>query len=141
MMVLLFLSLSSQLAVLMLCGRSSSIDAFHIPSRSILNHFSKKSSPVIIKQPSTPQLPALYASKPKSTTTTKSKRKKKNNNVDDISFSFTYDINKRSVLLKCLLVIILYMICGVICYSGGIFERWSVIDSLYFSVVTFTTVG
>ena len=139
MMVLLFLSLSSQLAVLMLCGRSSSIDAFHIPSRSILNHFSKKSSPVIIKQPSTPHLlPALYASK---STTTTSKRKKKNNNVDDISFSFTYDINKRSVLLKCLLVILLYMICGVICYSGGIFERWSVIDSLYFSVVTFTTVG
>ena len=141
-MVLLFLSLSSQLAVLMLCGRSSSIDAFHIPSRSILNHFSKKSSPVIIKQPSTPQLlPALYASKSTTTTTTKSERKKKNNNVDDISFSFTYDINKRSVLLKCLLVILLYMICGVICYSGGIFERWSVIDSLYFSVVTFTTVG
>jgi hypothetical protein len=37
-------------------------------------------------------------------------------------------------------VILLYLGIGVISYSY-VFESWSIIDSLYFSVVTFTTVG
>ena len=136
MMALFFPSITSLLLVIPLT--SSGIDAFHmIPSRSILHHFyGTSSSPIIIKQQPSTHHP-LYASK---STANKVKQKKKNND-DVISFSFTYDINKRSVLLKCLLAIILYMICGVACYSGGIFDKWSIIDSLYFSVVTFTTVG
>mmetsp|Transcript_3715 Transcript_3715/g.5558 ORF Transcript_3715/g.5558 Transcript_3715/m.5558 type:complete len:417 (+) Transcript_3715:36-1286(+) len=40
----------------------------------------------------------------------------------------------------CVVAIVIYLFIGVISYSF-VFESWDVIDSLYFSVVTFTTVG
>ena len=85
--------------------------------------------------------PQLYAST-KSTTTSKTKKKKKQQQPDDISFSFQFDTSKHKhrILIKCLFAILLYMSCGVVSYSY-IFEKWPIIDSLYFSVVTFTTVG
>lgn len=86
--------------------------------------------------------PQLYAST-KSTTTTASKTKKNKTQPDDnISFSFQFDTTKHKhrILIKCLFAIIFYMSCGVLSYSY-IFEKWPIVDSLYFSVVTFTTVG
>ena len=71
--------------------------------------------------------------------TTPSPRKKQ----EDVSLSFSFDVSlhKDRILLKCLLAIMAYMALGVVCFSC-IFEKWPVIDSLYyFSVVTFTTVG
>lgn len=41
---------------------------------------------------------------------------------------------------KALLGIMLYLILGVIAYSF-VFEKWNIEDSLYFSIVTFTTIG
>jgi len=41
---------------------------------------------------------------------------------------------------ECLLVIVGYLLLGIIAYSY-VFEEWPIIDSIYFSVVTFTTVG
>jgi len=43
-------------------------------------------------------------------------------------------------LTQCLFAIAAYMAAAVIAFSF-LFENWSVIDSIYFSVVTFTTVG
>ena len=84
--------------------------------------------------------PQLYAST-KSTTVYKTKKKKQQTD-DDISFSFQFDTTKHKhrILIKCLFAILLYMSCGVVSYSY-IFEKWPIVDSLYFSVVTFTTVG
>lgn len=45
-----------------------------------------------------------------------------------------------STSFKAISLICIYLIVGVTGYSY-IFERWSIRDSLYFSVVTFTTVG
>ena len=83
--------------------------------------------------------PQLYAS---TKSTIESKTKKKKQKTDDISFSFQFDTSKHKhrIIIKCLFAIILYMSCGVVSYSY-IFEKWPIVDSLYFSVVTFTTVG
>lgn len=43
-------------------------------------------------------------------------------------------------LQECLLAIVSYLCLGTISYSF-LFEKWPLIDSLYFSVVTFTSVG
>jgi len=43
-------------------------------------------------------------------------------------------------LIYCIYGIALYLLVGTLFYSV-VFETWSVVDSLYFSVVTFTTVG
>jgi hypothetical protein len=43
-------------------------------------------------------------------------------------------------LWMCILVIVSHLAIGTISYSC-VFENWSVVDSLYFSMVTFTTVG
>lgn len=43
-------------------------------------------------------------------------------------------------LNACFLAIAVYLFIGVIAFSF-VFERWTIIDSVYFSVVTFTTVG
>ena len=44
---------------------------------------------------------------------------------------------------ECLLAIGAYLCLGVFVYSSGLVdsEPWSPVDALYFSVVTFTTVG
>jgi len=85
--------------------------------------------------------PQLYAST-KSTTAASNTKKNKTLTDDNISFSFQFDTTKHKhrILIKCLFAILLYMSCGVLSYSF-IFEKWPIVDSLYFSVVTFTTVG
>uniref|UniRef100_A0A7S4RG15 EF-hand domain-containing protein n=1 Tax=Ditylum brightwellii TaxID=49249 RepID=A0A7S4RG15_9STRA len=45
-----------------------------------------------------------------------------------------------TALLFCFSSILIYLVIGVTVFSYGI-EHWSIIDSLYFTVVTFTTVG
>jgi len=86
--------------------------------------------------------PQLYASTKSTTTASKTKKKKQQPDDDNISFSFQFDTTKHKhrILIKCLFAILLYMSCGVVSYSY-IFEKWPIVDSLYFSVVTFTTVG
>ena len=41
---------------------------------------------------------------------------------------------------EAVLGIVLYLILGVIAYSF-VFEKWDIEDSLYFSIITFTTIG
>lgn len=43
-------------------------------------------------------------------------------------------------LKDCMYAILVYVGIGIVAYSF-VFERWCIIDSLYFTVVTFTTVG
>lgn len=50
----------------------------------------------------------------------------------DLPYDFT--------LLDCFLVLLAYLAISVIAYSF-VFEQWSVIDSMYFAVVTLTTIG
>ena len=54
--------------------------------------------------------------------------------------SFDHALHKTRMLFRVQLAILGYMLSGVVAFSR-IFERWPIIDSLYFSVVTFTTVG
>lgn len=50
----------------------------------------------------------------------------------DLPYDFT--------LVDCLLALLAYLAVSVIAFSF-IFEKWSIIDSMYFAVVTFTTIG
>ena len=59
---------------------------------------------------------------------------------DSFSLSFDKSLHKDRLFRQCLLAIIVYMAVGVIGFSR-VFEHWPIVDSLYFSVVTFTTVG
>jgi len=43
-------------------------------------------------------------------------------------------------LTQCLIAILCYMAIAVLAFSF-VFDHWSIIDSMYFSVVTFTTIG
>uniref|UniRef100_A0A7S2E055 EF-hand domain-containing protein n=1 Tax=Helicotheca tamesis TaxID=374047 RepID=A0A7S2E055_9STRA len=45
-----------------------------------------------------------------------------------------------SALRMCFFSVVIYFMIGVLAFSYG-FEKWSILDSIYFSVVTFTTVG
>ncbi len=58
--------------------------------------------------------------------------------------SLTRDIHEeRGIwmpLRTCLQYVFIYIAISVIAYSY-VFERWSIIDSVYFAVATFTTVG
>lgn len=58
--------------------------------------------------------------------------------------SLTRDIHEeRGIwmpLRTCLQYVFIYIVISVIAYSY-VFERWSIIDSVYFAVATFTTVG
>jgi voltage-gated potassium channel len=56
----------------------------------------------------------------------------------DIGESVTAEMDIK--LSTCVYGILLYLMLGTVFYSF-VFERWSIVDSLYFSVVTFTTVG
>ena len=56
--------------------------------------------------------------------------------ADEFDFHHLTKFSRR----ECLFVIAGYLLLGVIAYSY-IFEDWPIIDSVYFSVVTFTTVG
>lgn len=72
----------------------------------------------------------------------KSTKKEGSNKKEDDSLSSSYDkaLHKYRILFRCQLAILAYMAVGVVAFSW-IFEKWPVVDSLYFSVVTFTTVG
>ena len=59
---------------------------------------------------------------------------------DSFSLSFDKSLHKNRILKRCLLAMLVYMGVGVASFSR-IFEKWPIVDSLYFSVVTFTTVG
>ena len=50
------------------------------------------------------------------------------------------DLPYEITLVECALAIILYLVIGVIGYSF-VFENWSIVDSLYFTIVTGTLVG
>jgi hypothetical protein len=59
---------------------------------------------------------------------------------DTPSMSADYDDGSLDVLHLCALYALTYVLIAVIAYSF-IFEHWSIIDSIYFAVSTFTTVG
>lgn len=60
------------------------------------------------------------------------RKKKKKSDDDEMPYDFT--------LFECLSAIVLYQLLGAVLFSF-LLERWSIVDSLYFAVVTFTTVG
>ncbi|KAL3912668.1 MAG: hypothetical protein SGILL_006793 [Bacillariaceae sp.] len=59
----------------------------------------------------------------------------KNSSSADASSSLGFSLR------ECLLAILAYLSLGTLAYSFILEEHWSIIDSLYFSVVTFTSVG
>jgi len=68
-----------------------------------------------------------------------SKRKKKNRKAEtfrEVEESLPYDYSA----WDCLVWFTCYLGIGVVAFSF-VFEQWDVVDSLYFSVVTFTTIG
>ena len=60
-----------------------------------------------------------------------------NDGFDEGVHEFT---EKKGVIIVSFLAFIAYLLLGVFAYSYY-FERWTVVDSLYFTVVTFTTCG
>ena len=60
----------------------------------------------------------------------------------DLSFSHEYHPfeHSRKGLIICLFHVILYLMVSVAAFGYG-FEKWGIIDSVYFGVVTFTTIG
>jgi hypothetical protein len=63
-----------------------------------------------------------------------------NTSADSLSLSFDRSLHKDRLFRQCLLAIVAYMAVGIVGFSR-VFEQWSIVDSVYFSVVTFTTVG
>ena len=63
-----------------------------------------------------------------------------NTSTDSFSLSFDRSLHKDRLFRQCLLAIVAYMAVGIVGFSR-VFEQWSIVDSVYFSVVTFTTVG
>jgi hypothetical protein len=61
---------------------------------------------------------------------------KKQDNVRFRDIDLPYDFT----LWDCFFALLAYLAISVIAYSF-VFEKWSVIDSMYFAVVTFTTIG
>eukprot|EP00542_Grammatophora_oceanica_P022274 CAMPEP_0194041164 /NCGR_PEP_ID=MMETSP0009_2-20130614/13053_1 /TAXON_ID=210454 /ORGANISM="Grammatophora oceanica, Strain CCMP 410" /LENGTH=388 /DNA_ID=CAMNT_0038684543 /DNA_START=172 /DNA_END=1338 /DNA_ORIENTATION=+ len=57
-----------------------------------------------------------------------------------LTTDFTDFTHSEQMVALCVANLILYLIAGVVSFSF-IFEDWSVVDSLYYSCVTFTTVG
>ena len=63
-----------------------------------------------------------------------SQRRKSDLHFDDVDLPFEFS------LLDCFLALAAYLLISIIAFSF-IFEHWTVIDSMYFAVVTFTTTG
>jgi potassium channel subfamily K, other eukaryote len=59
--------------------------------------------------------------------------------TDDIHFE-NVDLPYDFSLLDCFLALAVYLLISIIAFSF-VFERWTIIDSMYFAVVTFTTIG
>jgi hypothetical protein len=57
-----------------------------------------------------------------------------------IHFDEGLDLPYDFTLLDCLLALFAYLAISVIAFSF-VFEKWTVVDSMYFAVVTFTTIG
>ena len=75
-------------------------------------------------------------------TSTSLRATKKLKHEESLSSPASYDhaLHRGRMLFRCQLAIIAYLLTGVVAFSR-IFERWPIADALYFSVVTFTTVG
>lgn len=56
------------------------------------------------------------------------------------SLTQDYEQGVWSPLQSCLFYVFIYFASAVIAYSY-VFEKWPIVDSLYFAVATFTTVG
>jgi len=76
----------------------------------------------------------------RTTTTLHATKKLKREDSLSSPASFDHALHRGRMLFRCQIAILMYMLTGVIAFSR-IFERWPIIDALYFSVVTFTTVG
>ncbi|CAJ1951882.1 unnamed protein product [Cylindrotheca closterium] len=50
------------------------------------------------------------------------------------------NLENRPIIINCLIYLALYMTIAVVAYSF-VLEQWTIIDSLYFAVATFTTCG
>ena len=59
---------------------------------------------------------------------------------DSPSMSADYDDGSLDVLHICALYALTYVAIAIVAYSF-VFEKWSIVDSVYFAVSTFTTVG
>eukprot|EP00559_Dactyliosolen_fragilissimus_P001364 CAMPEP_0184866172 /NCGR_PEP_ID=MMETSP0580-20130426/21168_1 /TAXON_ID=1118495 /ORGANISM="Dactyliosolen fragilissimus" /LENGTH=502 /DNA_ID=CAMNT_0027365695 /DNA_START=194 /DNA_END=1702 /DNA_ORIENTATION=+ len=55
---------------------------------------------------------------------------------EDDTFHVPYDYS----IFECMMVLVAYLFIGVLAYSV-VLEKWDIVDSLYFTVVTLTTVG
>jgi len=129
---------------------SSSADAF-VPSKCSLSP-SRQTLISVTTPPPRARTPPPVDPRPLSTqptastsrlyvkTPTEKGTKKAKEEEESLSSSFDKALHKYRVLLRCQLAIVAYMAVGVLAFSR-IFEQWPVLDSLYFSVVTFTTVG
>ena len=53
---------------------------------------------------------------------------------------FTDFMHSKSMYTMCTLNLAVYLVVAIVAYSF-VFERWSIIDSIYFACITFTTVG
>ena len=53
---------------------------------------------------------------------------------------FTDFMHSKSMYTMCILNLAVYLVVAVVAYSF-VFEQWSIIDSIYFACITFTTVG
>jgi Ion channel len=58
---------------------------------------------------------------------------------DDIQFK-NVNLPFEFSILDCFLALVIYLFVSVVAFSF-VFEKWTVIDSMYFAVVTFTTIG
>jgi hypothetical protein len=57
-----------------------------------------------------------------------------------LTAEFVNPVSTPTAVLKCVACIILYLCLAILAFSV-IFESWSIADSLYYAVVTFTTIG
>jgi potassium channel subfamily K len=102
-------------------------DDDHISYRLIRKFLTSLSKGIFFALPMRPSLTqALFGIKGKR------KNEKKNPAAPAASVSFT--------LRECFLSIFIYLLVGI-CFYHVLMEHWSLIDSVYFSITTFTTVG
>jgi len=59
---------------------------------------------------------------------------------DEIGFHDGFDLSTKNIMIKCIAGLLIFFVMGAIAYSY-VFEHWTLIDSFYFMVTTFSTVG
>lgn len=57
---------------------------------------------------------------------------------DEIGFHHGFDLSTKNIMIKCIAGLLIFFIMGAIAYSY-VFEHWTLIDSFYFMVTTFST--